>query len=132
MPVAMSPSALLADLARRGFTVRAVAGAISVAPASGLTPEDRQAIRDRRARLLAILSPREPWDAATALRLMETADALVERLGVDARHPAVAAAAEEVGSAYATRDMETVRFAVAEFVVVVRRLAALRGRRHAD
>src|SRR5262245_16678586 len=109
---ATAPRDLLADLARRGFTVRAVAGSISVIPASRLTPGDREAIRERRAELLAILSPAEPWDQKTAIRLMSDADDLVGRLGVDGRHPEITDAAAVVTSALATRDLETVRFAV--------------------
>jgi hypothetical protein len=127
MIATMTPPDLLADLERRGFTLRAVAGSISVVPASGLTPDDRRAIRENRSELLAILSVAEPWDADSAQRLIDGADALVERLGVDGRHPAVAAAAGVVTSALAMRDMETVRFAVAEFIAVVRGLATLRG-----
>ena len=55
---------------------------------------------------------------------MESADALVERLGVNGSRPEVTAAAAMVVSAHATRDMETLRFAVAEFTAIVRRLAA--------
>jgi hypothetical protein len=128
MPTTLTPQDLLADLAKRGFTVRAVAGAISVAPATALTPEDRDAIRRLRAGLLAILSPVEAWDAATAFRLMEAADALVGGLGVDGRLPTVATAAAAVCGAYAARDMETVRVACGEFDAVVRTLAADRAR----
>lgn len=69
----------------------------------------------------------EPCDQRVALRLIADADALLERLGVDGQHPAVASAAAMVTSAHATRDLETLRFAVAEFTVVVRRLAGMRG-----
>ncbi len=124
MPASMTPPALLSGLRRRGFTVRVIDGSISVIPASRLSSADRQAIRECRDNLLAILTPGAPWDTATALRLMNAADALVERLGVDGRHPKVAAAAAVVTSAHATRDMETLRFAVAEFTAVVRRIAA--------
>jgi hypothetical protein len=116
MPASITPPALLATLSRRGFTVRAVGGFISVIPASELTADDREAIRQRRDELLAVLSPAEPWNLDTAIRLMDEADALVEQLSVDGRHPAIAAAAM-VSSAFATRDRETVRFAVAEFAV---------------
>jgi hypothetical protein len=128
MPATMTPPALLTDLAARGFTVRAILGSISVTPASALRQEDRDAIRASRAGLLAILSPAEPWDSATAIRLTEAADALVGRLGVDGRHPDVQAAAGVVVSALAARDLETVRFAVAEFVAAVRAAATARPR----
>jgi hypothetical protein len=128
MPATMTPPGLLADLAARGFTVRAVLGSISVAPASALRPEDRDALRASRAGLLAILSPAEPWDSATAIRLTAAADALVGRLGVDGRHPDVADAASMVASAFATCDWETVRFAVGEFVVAARAAATARPR----
>jgi hypothetical protein len=115
--------ALLADFARRGFTLRAASGRLSVSPASALTAADREAVRQRRDELLALLARAEPWDLPTALRLMHDADSLVEQLGVSGRHPAVAAAAATVASALTTRDMETLRFAVAEFAAVVRELA---------
>jgi hypothetical protein len=54
---------------------------------------------------------------------MSDADSLVERLGIGGRHPAVRDAAAMVTSAHATRDMETLRFAVSEFTVVVRGVA---------
>jgi hypothetical protein len=128
MPGTLTPAALLADLLRRGFTVRILAGAISVAPASALTREDRDAIRGFRSGLLAILSPGEPWDTAAALAPMEAADALVERLGVDGRHPSVARAAAKVCGAYAAGSIEALRYACREFEAVVRRLAADRVR----
>jgi hypothetical protein len=77
-------------------------------------------------RLVAALSSGRSWDTAVAIRLMNDADALVERLGVDGNHPEVTAVAEAVVRAHATRNMGTLRFAVAEFGVVVRRLAAAR------
>jgi hypothetical protein len=66
----------------------------------------------------------EPWDSRVALALMDTADALVEGLGVDDRHPEVRDAAAMVTSAHATRDLETLRLAVGEFTVVARTLAS--------
>ena len=67
----------------------------------------------------------EPWDQPAALRLMAEADALVEKFGVDGRHPAIVDAAAMVGSAFETRDMETVRFATAEFAATVRGVIAV-------
>jgi hypothetical protein len=58
---------------------------------------------------------------------MFDADALVEQLGIDGRLPAVQDAAAMVTSAHAMRDMETLRLAIAEFTVVVRRLATKGG-----
>jgi hypothetical protein len=121
--VAPTPTALLADFARRGLTLRATAGRLSVSPASALTATDREAIRQRRDELLALLSRAEPWDLPAALRLTHDADSLVGQLGVSGRHPAVADAAAAVVSALATHDMETLRFAVAEFAAVVGELA---------
>jgi len=54
---------------------------------------------------------------------MADADALVERSGVDGRAPTIRDAAAVVFSAYLTRDMETLRYALAEFALVVRQLA---------
>ena len=126
MPATMTAPDLLADLTRRGFAVRVASGAIAVTPASALDAADRQAIRERRAELLVILLPGEVWDVGTASRLMFDADGLVEKLGVDGRHPAVADAAAMVCSAHLTHELETLRFAVSEFVAVVHRLAAVR------
>lgn len=69
----------------------------------------------------------EPWDQRAALRLIVDADALVEQLGVDGQHPVIVSAAAMVTNAFATRDMETLRFAVAEFTVLVRGLAGIKG-----
>jgi len=123
MPAPLTAPALLADFTRRGFTFRPVAGRLSVSPATALTAGDREAIRERRDELLAVLSPAEPWNLATAIRLMHDADTMVEQLGVSGRHPAVADLAAMVVSAFATRDMETVRFAVTEFTTLIGRLA---------
>lgn len=77
-----------------------------------------------------LLTGAEPWDRRAAVRLLLDADALVERLGIDGRHPAVRDAAAMVTSAFGTRDPETVRFAVAEFTALIRRLAAFGQVRH--
>ena len=136
MPVPSPAPVLLGEFVRRGFTLRVVAGGLSVAPAAALTLDDRAAIRARRDELLALLSvpdgrptdgpatrPGEPWNVRVALKLMADADGLVERLGVDGRHPVIVDAAALVVSAYQTHDLETVRFAVTEFVVAVRERA---------
>jgi hypothetical protein len=72
------------------------------------------------------LAGAEPWDQRTALRLLLDADTLVERLGIDGQLPTIREAAAVVTSALATRDLETVRLAVAEFEAVVRGVAASR------
>ena len=124
----MQVAVLLSNLARRGFTLRAASGRLSVSPATALTAADREAIRERRNELLAIVSQGEAWNPQVAIRLMDDADALVERLGVDGRDPTITGAAALVCSAYALRDMETVRFACRDLEVVVRKLAAGRER----
>jgi hypothetical protein len=124
MTTPTSPADLLADLSRRGITVRPVVGRLGVSPTSTLSDEDRAAIREHRAGLLALLTPvAEPWDQREALRLMFDADTLVERLRVDGRHPDIQAAAAIVSSAYETCDLKAVRFACSEFMVLVRRVA---------
>jgi hypothetical protein len=123
-------SGLLADLTERGFTLRVAAGQLAISPASSLTQEDREVIKASRADLLILLSPAEPWDAATAHRLAVDTDALVEGLNVDGRHPAIQEAAAMVVSALETRDLETVRFACSEFTVVIHELVA--GNRRLD
>jgi hypothetical protein len=57
---------------------------------------------------------------------MHDADTLVELWGVSGRDPDIGAAADLVVSAYQTRNMGTLCFAVAEFVDVVRRVASRR------
>jgi hypothetical protein len=152
MPAPMTAPVLLSDLVRRGFTLRAVAGRLAVSPATALTASDREAIRERREELLTTLSlsdcqvayvsscpqsdrstgdgsPKrvgEAWNRKLAIRLMYDADTLVERSEVSGRHPAVADAAAMVASAFASRDMETLRFALAEFAVLIRQLACER------
>ncbi len=70
----------------------------------------------------ATFAPPTAWDQRQANRLMQDADALVEHLGVDGRDPEVKSAAAMVESANATRDMETLLYALAEFDVAVRRV----------
>jgi hypothetical protein len=65
----------------------------------------------------------EPWDRNEAIRLMAAADELPSRYGVSGAHPDILRAAAMVVSAFQTRDIGTVRFAVAEFAVEVRRVA---------
>ena len=115
---------LITHLRARGFTLTIVAGSLRVRPASTLTQDDRDAIRGGLPALIAALTVGEPWDGREAIRLMSDADALVEQLGMSGRHPAIQNAAAVVSSAYATRDLETVRFACSAFAVTVRELAA--------
>jgi hypothetical protein len=131
MSASLTAPAILDDFARRGFTLRAVADRLCVSPASALTTTDREVIRERRTELLAILTPAEPWNLEAAIHLLHEADSLVERFGVSGRHPAVADAAAMVASAFATGDMETVRFAVAEFTALIQKLACRRVLRSA-
>jgi hypothetical protein len=114
---------LLANFAQRGFTLRAVAGRVSVTPASALTSTDRNAIYESRDELLAILSAKEPWNQKAAIKLLCEADALVGQFGLSGRRAEVFDAASMVTSAFASRDMETLRFAVVEFDLSIRRLA---------
>jgi len=62
----------------------------------------------------------ERWDQRAAIRMVLEADALVARLDIDDQLPAIQNAAATVTSALATRDMETVRFAVVNFAAEVR------------
>lgn len=57
---------------------------------------------------------------AEVVRLLADADRAVETFGVSGTHPEVASAAEMVTSAVLTGDVETVRFAATEFVIVVK------------
>jgi hypothetical protein len=121
--------------AQRIAVVASPSGTLQVRPASRLTADDREWLREHTGAILAhlrttlvadsniTLSGNEPWDTQVALMLMRESDALVEQLGVDGRHPAVADAAAMVSSAAATHDLETLRFAVAEFTTLIRRLA---------
>ena len=133
MPGLMTAPALLADLDKRGFALRAVEGRLSVSPANELTTSDRDLIREHRDELLAILPVPvnsrtdrqvERWNEEVALRLMNNADALVEQLGISGHHPKVAGAAAMVVSAFTFQDLETVRLAVTEFTIVVRKVAS--------
>ena len=126
----MSAAELVDTLRQRGITLSALGGRLEVRPASALTDRDREAIRSHVADLLVVLSPpraptsgAEPWDAALASRLLYDADTLVEQLGVSGHHPAVNDAAARAVRASLTRDMETLRFAVAEFTEIVRGVA---------
>lgn len=137
----MSAAALLDALRGRGIVAAAVGGKLVVRPATKLTASDRAALRRHLPELVVVLAGgheptaevpplagEETWDPVVASRLVFDADALVANLGVDGRHPAVAGAAAAVVSAHATHDLETLRFAVSEFVTVVRGLAAVRSR----
>jgi hypothetical protein len=74
-----------------------------------------------------LLTGAEPWDLDTASRLMFDADSLFEELKINRQVPAIQSAAAMVVSALSTRDMETLRLAVAEFIDVARRIAAMRN-----
>jgi hypothetical protein len=127
----MSAAELIETLSERGIALSVTGGRLEVRPASALTAPERVAIRERIAGLIAVLSPvlseSEPWNVSIAIRLMHDADTLVAESGLDARHPALVAASAVVLSAFAARDLETVRFAVAEFAVEVRRVARERA-----
>jgi hypothetical protein len=131
----VTAATLIGDLRARGFSLVAANGELRVSPAAALTAADRVAIRSHLPGLLAALAARVAGRESPAnrgcsrdeaIRLMFDADALVEQLGIDGRLPAVQDAAAVVTSAFATRDMETLRLAVAEFGVVVRTLAGRR------
>ena len=126
-------------LAAQGIAVTVSASrTLQVRPGSQLDEVDREWLRAHAGAILAhlgdafgvsingTLSGNEPWDGRVALKLIDEADVTVERSGVDGRHPAVKDAAAMVTSAFATRDLETLRFAVSELTLVVRQLA--RGR----
>jgi hypothetical protein len=129
----MTATELIETLSKRGIVLSVTGGRLEVRPASALTAPDRAAIGKRLADLIAALSPApslsglEPWDRAIAIQLMHDADTLVAESGLDGRHPALVAAGEVVFSAFAARDLETVRFAVAEFAVEIRRVTRERA-----
>ena len=125
----------LNEFRARGVVVSvSPAGKLQVRPASLLTLEERGWVIAHANEILArltgaaantdvTLSGNEPWNRRVAIKLMADADALVERLGVNGRHPDVRNAAAMVASASDTRDLETLRFAVTEFKLVVREVA---------
>ncbi|QDU23914.1 hypothetical protein [Urbifossiella limnaea] len=124
----MTPSALLSALRGRGFAVAATGGKLTVRPASALTTAEQAAIVTHLSGLVAAVATGVTpavgdRDNDTAVRLLTDADTLVERLRVSGTRPEVNAAAAMVCRAYATGDLAAVRFAVAEFERVVRRLA---------
>jgi hypothetical protein len=113
-------------------------GTLQARPVSRLTFAEQQWLGENAGAILAHLKasaaepavnvlPSEPWDARTAIVLMRDADGLVERLGVDGRVPAVSKAAATVVSAFASCDLDAVRFTISEFVALVRRLASERA-----
>ncbi len=136
----MTTAALLDALRRRGITLSTVAGRLVVRPATALTTDDRAAIKDHLAELIAVLAAgpssargqpaaaRATWHQQMALRLMFEADGLVEKLGVDGRHPVVADAAALVVSAHAVRDMAALRLALCEFETAVRGVRSSSGK----
>jgi hypothetical protein len=128
-----NPPRQLAALARRGIVLTvAPSGALQVQPASQLTEDERKWLRANAATVLvrlreaaegaqsAGLTGNEPWDDRVALALMDAA--------VDGSNPAIRDAAAMVNSAFAARDLETLRFACAEFMATVRGLLAARAR----
>lgn len=136
----MSTSEMIDALRHRGITLSVVAGKLVARPASALTGHDREVIRGSAQELVAALTAeREPdlevdgevgratWDQSAALRMMFDADTLVERLGIDGRHPEIAAAAARVTAAHMTRDMLSLRRAVSEFETTVRRVHSRAG-----
>jgi hypothetical protein len=80
----MKPAELVADLARRGFALARAGDGIRVCPASALTDDLRQVIRDNKAALLALLrracpTCRRPLDERQ--RCWPCRDRLCERCG---------------------------------------------------
>lgn len=84
---------------------------------------------------LSLLSPFSPpavsrsgWGChrEEMLRLVLSVDEYVERSGVSGRHPVIQAAVDMVVSATLTYDIETMRYAVAEFRVAVASVIAAR------
>ena len=141
MNVGTELTSKLHTMAGRGVVVAvSPVGTLQVRPGSLLTSDERVWLRANTGAILAhlahpgaknaivTLSGNEPWNLRVAIELMHEADGLIGRLGVDGRHPEVVDAAAVVSSAFATRDLETVRLAVAEFAVVVHAVA-LRARR---
>jgi hypothetical protein len=66
----------------------------------------------------------EPFNIATACALMDAADAHVELSGVPGTHPTIRSAVETVTAAYLKRDMQVLRFALAELEAAVTALTA--------
>jgi hypothetical protein len=56
----MSAVALLQELSALGFSLTDESGGIAVSPASQLSPDQRQAIRDHKAELLQLLTANRP------------------------------------------------------------------------
>ena len=126
----------LRALSGRGIMVTvSPSSTLQVRPASRLTAEECNWFREHAAAILAHLvgvsgktplarnTGSEPWDSQLAIKLMWDTDRLVEQSRIDGRHPAVVQAAAMVTSAFGARDMETIRYAVSEFRVLVRQLA---------
>jgi len=116
----------LADLNRRGVAVWTVNGQVAVRPAHRLTTVDQAMIREHREALVALLSSTTtaPWNLTTALRLMDAADAAVNRSGVSGSHPEIQAGVAMVSTAYAAKDLSRVRAGCDAMKAVVLRLSA--------
>jgi hypothetical protein len=139
----VTPAALVARLRDRGLTLRVADGSLRVAPASSLSPADREAIRANLPGLILYFAPSAevqssrlpipernvgsptaaPWDAAEALKLMRQADEVAIRLGVPSTHPALQAAAARAIGANDRGDLAGLRAAVTEVENLSRRLA---------
>jgi len=136
----VSTTEIIHALRCRGITLLAVEGKLVVRPATGLTSDDRDAIRSNVPELVAALAAErqlasqvevevgsESWDQSAALRMLFDADTLVEQLEVDGRHPEIAAAAARVSDAFVAHDMPALRRALGEFETAVRRAHSRAG-----
>ena len=79
----MTVTALLTDLARQGFKLKADGGQVLCAPVSHLTPELREAIKAHKTEILDLLSNRAHIEADARARLStQTQEALTLRFAV--------------------------------------------------
>jgi hypothetical protein len=122
----MSPSDVIAEATARGAVLSvSPEGQLRVRTRGPLPADLKALLTAHKAALVVHLSrsASEPWNPAAAMHLVDQAEASVEQSGVSGAHPEVEAAAREVCSAYAARDLAGVRAACRVMTATVRRLA---------
>ncbi len=107
---------------------------LQVRPASLLTPEDRGWFCANAKAIIGLLNDTrsataqtapscgEPWDEELANELVENAKLRLKRSGLTSNHQELQDGIAMLANAFATRDLETVRFAVTEFQILVREI----------
>lgn len=116
--------ALIAEASRAGVTIVVSDGTLTVSGPARAAALGRELVA-RKPEVFAYLAASH-WDGTAAVRLMEAADAAVERHGCRGADPRVQDAAAQACEAYRRRDTGALARACAE---VARLAASDRGRR---